>query len=66
VPIFQNDPFLVKLLHPLTGFHQVSLIDDIVAVKDAPGFMAGNHHGYPLRDPRPDHVPYRYSSEVME
>lgn len=45
---------------------QVPLAQDVVTVKDAPGLVPADLHGYALRDPGPDHVADRRAPEVME
>ena len=49
----------------LRSLPQVLIVHNVVPVKNAPGLVAWNHHGYPFRYPRPYHVPYGSSSKVM-
>jgi hypothetical protein len=48
------------------GHFQIVIADDVVAVKNRSRFVAGDHHGDPLRYSCPDHVPHCGSAEIME
>jgi hypothetical protein len=45
---------------------KIGLVDDVVAVKDGPRFVAANRHGYALGNSGPDHVPNSRPAEVVE
>jgi hypothetical protein len=53
------------LIYPSGRFFEVPRRDDIVAVKNVTGFVAGNRHSYSLRDARPYQVSDRGTAEVV-
>src|SRR5580704_4444923 len=49
-----------------SGIRKVRLIDNVVAVKDAPRFVTRYSHGYDFRHSPPNHVPHRRTTHVVK
>ena len=47
-------------------FVQITLSNDIVAVKHRPSLVTGDRHCYALRNTCPYHVPYSSASKIVE
>src|SRR5438876_10251199 len=53
-------------LPPLQRFTLVPLVDDVVAVEDAPGLVTCNVHGDALGDAGADYVAYGSSAQIVK
>jgi hypothetical protein len=53
-------------LSPVHCFPQVSLINDVVAIKDSPRFVPTDSHGNSLRDTSADHVANGCPAKIVE
>ena len=45
---------------------EIALVDDVVAIKNRPRFVAADRHGYSLWNPMPNHIANSRPSKVME